>query len=214
MCVYAWNSHRPLHSQAKIIISVDLSVWSESSQFGKCTQEGTESDCIVTPDGNLLWIIRRDISRKSQPGSALYLIDKNGQVIDQTITRIKFDSPLFISYHKNLFLVSRSQLRFKGNYLIGFRLLPKVLKTMLSLVLYWLTQKTTTLWQVDSTTLSLSKIFDLPSQGDTGYCGYVDRGPGKLEIYNYSTVLEAKNASWRKGQKAAASIYRYGISVF
>ena len=211
MCVYKWSTKKPWYSKCRIIASQDGRAWNNRSTYGQLQEEGVESDCIPLSDNRLLWIIRNDYGIRNPAGSVLTVIDAQGQTIRKRFDKRKFDAPLLIPINKKVYLVSRSQKAFKGNYNVGTKFLPKLLKTGIYLSLYWLTPKTTSLWEIDPTTLDVNKVTDLPSQGDTGYCSSVETGNKEMVIYNYSSNIEGKKMSWRKGQSRPTSIYRYTV---
>lgn len=211
MCVYRWSTKKPWFSQCRIIASDDGISWHDRSKFGTLREEGVESDCISLSGNRLLWVIRNDYGIRNPAGSVLLVVNKKGQTIAKRFDKRKFDAPLLVSIDKAICMVSRSQKSFKGNYNVGIKLLPKLLKTGMYLSLYWLTPKTTSLWEINPATLEVQKVTDLPSQGDTGYCSFVDTGKKEKLIYNYSSNIEGKQMNWRKGQGRPTSIYQYAV---
>jgi len=213
MCVYSQRMRPPFHSVCRIVTSTDGLLWNEKSLFGELVEEGTESDCIVIGKNKLLWIIRNDFGLNHKAGSYIKIIQRNGTVLSCRYDKRKYDAPLLLSIQEDIYLLSRSQESFHGNYNTGIPLLPKAILNSLYLVLYWLTPKTTSLWKIDIESLEIIKCLDLPSQGDTGYCSFVENKNGEKYIYNYSSDLSKHPTSWRRGQTKPTSIYKYLLEV-
>jgi len=213
MCIYKWNTINPFTSESRIVISNDGENWSENTPYGKLIQEGTEADCIITENQELLWIIRHDFSKKYHVGSSIYLINLDGIILKSKSDMRKFDSPLLFKNRSQLFVIARSQASYKGNYDIGPTLTPKILKNIINPTVYWLTKKGTSIWKVDERSLSITKQIDLPSQGDTGYCAIVLQLENSITIYNYSSPIDSKVASWRKSQGLPTTILKYIIRI-
>ena len=213
MCVYKWNTNRPFLSESRILTSTDGINWSENTPYGSLVKEGTEADCIITNDKELLWIIRHDFSKIADTGSSIYLVNADGAISKCIEDKRKFDSPLLFQKYGQLFLIARSQMNFKGKYNIGSPRIPKMVKNIINPSVYWLTKKGTSIWEIDEKSLSISKQIDLPSHGDTGYCSIIARAENSLEIYNYSSLINSKTVSWRKGQGSPTTIYKYTLNL-
>ncbi len=208
LCLYVKNNTGPV----KYIVQIDKQFRQNklSSVFEKLNEEGTESDLYPLPKKRYLLIIRLDQSNYSHHGSKIIVLDSEGKVLKKEIDRRKFDSPLIFQYRRKYLLLSRQQLSLNGYYGWGEKHVPKIAKNLLYQVTYWLTKKSTAIWSINLKSLKITKILNLPSQGDTGYCSAVVQN-NMLEVYNYSTVLNTPQKSWRKSQSLPSVIYQYKV---
>jgi len=213
MCVYKWSTKNPFNSESRIIVSADGIKWGENTPFGILVNEGTEADFIITKSNKLLWVIRNDFSKKKGAGSIICLIKPDGTLFKIKNDARKFDSPLLFKSNGQIFLIARSQISFKGKYNIFQPSFPKILKNIINHSVYWFTKKSTAIWGFDEKKLLFSKQLDLPSCGDTGYCSIIIESEKSFVIYNYSSPLNLKKLSWRKGQNLPTSIYKYMINL-
>jgi hypothetical protein len=124
----------------------------------------------------------------------------------------KYDSPLLFSYKENIYLVARRNLNKTGDYNLGISWLPKQAQTIVYELMYWLTPKRCSLWQLNKTNLEISFLTDLSSKGDTCFPA-MTQSNDELYLYNYTSPPDGPELSWLRGQLGKTSIYRVKITL-
>lgn len=81
------------------------------------------------------------------------------------------------TYEGRYFVIARRQAGFAGNYDLGLRSLPQLLRTRLFQAAYWITPKRTALWEIHPETLTIEWLADFPSRGDTAFAGIIETTP-------------------------------------
>ena len=130
----------------------------------------------------------------------------------------KYDSPLVFGQDNRVFLIGRRNLTETGYYDLGvedpsYREMSFEDQSMEYELAYWQTPKRCSLWEVDSDTLEVNFILDLPSAGDTCFASAVEAAHGQYEIYNYSSPFEDADLAWVEGQTGKTLIHRMVLSV-
>jgi hypothetical protein len=211
MTVYQeWDTHQFAGLQCAIVTSNDGIHWTNKTDYGILTSEGTESDCLPLSPTTLLWIIRNDMGKTNPVGTNIYLVDNTGHTLLQRFHKIKYDAPLLIKKQDNIYILSRLPTRFKGTFALVPRRLPRVLQNTVNVSTYIMTPKTTALSILDLPTLTLKTIATLDTFGDTGYCSYAQNGDHSY-IYTYSSDTRRPKMSWLRGQMMKTSIYKYEV---
>lgn len=199
---------RPKPTEVEIWESRDGFDWAPIAGKNRAVHiGGTETDFALLDDGRLLAVTRKE-GPQGGWGTDICLSD----VDDWTnwhfkSDRRKLDSPLMFAYEGRYYVIARRQIGFGGNYDLGLRALPKLLRTRLFQSVYWITQKRTALWEVNPETLTIEWLADFPSRGDTAFAGIIEIGLGEWLIYNYSSPLEERDRVWIDGQLSATNIY-------
>lgn len=120
-------------------------------------------------------------------------------------TKHKYDSALMFRRGDEFYVVARRNL--DGPYYKDSRLIPKSLRSKVSLVRYSATRKRTSLYRLNKEKLELEPLFDFQSIGDTAYAGIAETGPNTYLLMNYSCDIDGFDWNWIAGQLVGTNIY-------
>jgi hypothetical protein len=124
----------------------------------------------------------------------------------------KYDSPEMFVHRGQVFLLGRRHLSETGHYdqqsegtLSQRRLVNQAN--------YWQRPKRCALWKVDSQTLSVEHVLDLPTAGDTCFASVLPLAPSGYLIYDYRSTTDDLGIGWLDGQNGATEIYRTTLEL-
>ena len=78
---------------------------------------------------------------------------------------------------------------------------------------YWQRPKRCALWRVNRQTLSVERVLDLPTAGDTCFASVLPLAPSGYLIYDYRSTTDDSEIGWLDGQNAATEIYRVTLEL-
>ena len=217
MCVYTGAdttySATPEPTRVEVWTTSDGWSWSPlDSEHPVSHVGGTETDLIEAPDGGWIGVTRLE----GPEGWGTDVIRSPGGRPDDWVTRrhpFKLDSPFVFRAGADVFVIARRQLAFGGRYDLGWRRPSPPARTALYHLVYWATRKRTSLWRIDTDTLDVQRLGDLPGQGDTCFPGCVDAGDGSFTVYNYTSPLDGIDRPWLAGQLTPTQIYVVDLTV-
>jgi hypothetical protein len=173
---------------------------------------GTETDIVEAPNGGWVAVTRMegphgwgsDICRVSEPGTRNWRARRYPN---------KLDSPLLFRDGDDVFLIARRQVAFGGRYDLGWHTPDAPARTRCYQLIYWATPKRTTLWHIDTESLELTKVRDLPGRGDCCFPAIVRTSEGRYTTYDYSSPINRPNRPWFLGQLAPTTIYEIDLII-
>lgn len=199
--------------RARLWRSDDGFAWEPWIHSEALTDGTTETDFVVLPSGDLLLASRRE-SRGSGLGTLLAVVDRQGRVLASRHDRRKFDSPALFRWHGRTFLVTRRQRAFGGRVEVMPEQLPVGWRDLGDQLLYWVTPKATSLYEIDEATLQAELVADLPGCGDTAFASVVGgEDDDEVTVYNYSSPFWMTAAPWVAGQLLPTQIHRVTLSA-
>lgn len=125
-------------------------------------------------------------------------------------TRQYYASPYMFAHGGEVYLIARWNV--DGDYDKGWRWMPDPMEALAYEARHWWTKKRTALYRLDKETLTMEKVFDFPSKGDTAFPGMVRIDEDSYLMYNYSNDPEGKDYVWMTGQLGKTNIYSTVIS--
>jgi hypothetical protein len=173
---------------------------------------GTETDLVDAPGGGWIGVTRLE----GPDGWGTDVIRSPGGRADDWITRrlaAKLDSPLVFRAGDDVLCIARRQLAFGGRYDLGWRRPRAPRRTLLYHAIYWATRKRSSLWRIDTDTLDVEWLVDLPGYGDTCFPALIDDGDGRFTVYNYTSRLDGPDVPWIVGQFGHTDIYEMELQV-
>ena len=174
----------------------------------------SETDFVIQDDGSVISVCRNEAGDADGWGSKVCRATPQDPTHWQCVTDPKkYDSPLMLKSGDDIYLVARRNLTRTGNYDLGLDFLPDGVEDLLYLVYYSTQPKRCAVWEVDPGTLRVEHLLDLPSNGDTCFPGAIASGPGRFEVYNYTSSTELADIPWIVGQVLPTSIYRLELTV-
>jgi hypothetical protein len=180
---------------------------------------GSEAAFQRMDDGHAIAVIRNEAGDDDGWGSKVCrsIGGHLGKWDCQTDQR-KYDSPLLFTHDGEVFLIARRNVTETGRYQImeaGFPLsMGQVVQTWLFQAAYTQARKRCALWHVDTQSLRISFVDDLPSQGDTCFPAILPgETPDTFVVYNYSSDLNGSDLPWYAGQQGETFIYRHVLNL-
>lgn len=184
--------------------------WNDYKNLYNLNISGTETDFFEMSD-KFYFVSRVDFSSKRRSGSKIICFDKNNKSIRERNTRIKLDAPYLFGYSKRLFLLARKNVFFKGRYNLFPNFIPDQVKNFFNILIYWLTPKSLSLWEIDQVNLTVKHVLNFPVFGDTGYAVALQKSKRNFEIYTYSNE-KGKITPWFLGQLRRTQILKFLLS--
>lgn len=193
------NSH---HSNLRLFWSVDALNWqpiSAEPQIDVLSAE--EGEFIFDKQGNLFSTVRLEGT-----GSFVCQADKNSLDKWQRVrSKTKYDSALLFAYQDDVYLVSRrnidgeiDKVKHRKNEKQG---------RLNNLIRYSITKKVTALFKLNKDSLTLTHLFDFPSNGDNAYAAIAPMDEHTFLLMNYSNDIRHTKSSWIAGQLGKTYIY-------
>lgn len=199
--------------QLHFLQSQDATSWSGVASYGSVVQEGggSESDFVWLSDGRGIAVIRNEAGDEDGFGSKICEISASDPGDWSCVSDArKYDSPnVFLRGDDEVWMLARRNLTEDGAYDLGYSgdLEEQYLDYQLA---YWQERKRCTLWRVDTESLAVSPVIDLPSAGDTCFPEILpaDTNGHSFVVYNYSNDPEGEDYIWVDGQLKPTQIYR------
>lgn len=186
---------------------------------GQATVEeggGSETDWTYLDDGAVIAVTRNEAGDATGWGSKICRADADSPGDWQCVADPrKFDSPLVFRDGRAVYLVARRNVTETGNYDLFRRDLSPKEQTQLYEFEYSFAPKRCSVWRVDTDSLEVTFLVDLPSYGDTCFPSALPVGPKEYDLYNYTSPLEGDDpdVDWIVGQGLPSSIYRIRLTV-
>jgi hypothetical protein len=173
----------------------------------------SETDFVFLDDGTLIAVSRNEAGDEHTGwGSKICRAEANALGDWQCVgDNKKYDSPLMFKHANTPYIIGRRNLSDTGDYYLGHTEKTPKDQTIAYQLDYWNWPKRTSLWKVDSETLTVEFVKDFPSKGDTCFPGLLMAEPGLFEVYNYTSPLEGEDISWIDGQTGPTRIVRTGV---
>ena len=174
----------------------------------------SETDFVFLQDGSLLAVSRNEAG--DEMGWGMKICRAAAEDLGEwecVADPKKYDSPLLFRHRDDVYLIGRRNLTGTGDYDLYYRHLPFFLQTLAYELDYWFRPKRCALWRVDSQTLSVEHMLDLPSCGDTCFPATVPLGGGRYLIYNYTSPLDGTDPFWLQGQLGPTHIYSVVLTI-
>jgi hypothetical protein len=185
-----------------------------SGQAAVQTGGGSETDWAFLDDGSLVAVTRNEAGDTFGWGSKICRASA-GSLGDWTCAADprKYDSPLVFRHGADVYLLARRNVTETGDYDLGLDEYEPGEQTRRYLLDYSQRPKRCALWKVDPTSLGVSHIVDLPSQGDTCFPGLIEGAlPDTYVVYNYSSPLDGEDLPWITAQTGPTNIYRLELT--
>ncbi|MCZ7582789.1 MAG: hypothetical protein M5R36_05330 [Deltaproteobacteria bacterium] len=174
----------------------------------------SETDFVFLDDGSLRAVSRNEAGDENGFGTKICRADADDlgdwQCVDDPR---KFDSPLLFRHGNDVYLIGRRNLTETGHYDLGRFDLPFPMRHLYYELDYWFRKKRCSLWRMDTDTLDIDFVLDLPSRGDTCFPGLLDEGGGVYSVYNYTSALEGPDPVWLRGQIDPTFVYRVNLEL-
>jgi hypothetical protein len=175
----------------------------------------SETDLVTLDDGSLVAVSRNELGDALGWGMKICRADAATPgdwhcVADPK----KYDSPLLFRHGSDVYLIGRRQVTATGNYDLFLRDLSPAEQTRAYELDYWQTPKRCALWRVDTATLAVAHVLDLPSSGDTCFAGLVELGDGRYLVYDYTSPLDADlDRTWMNAQFGPTEIHYLTLAL-
>lgn len=174
----------------------------------------SETDFAILDDGTIVAVSRVEAADPMGWGSKICRAEADAPGDWQCVMDTKkYDSPLVFRHNDEVWLIGRRNLNGSGDYDLGWDWYAPEVQSLLYELDYWTHLKRCALWRVDSETLAVEWLTDLPSRGDTCFPAMVDEGGGDYTIYNYTNALEGPDLVWVKGQLSPTIINRVTLHL-
>ena len=164
-------------------------------------------------EGNLYGVGRNEDGDTTGFGTQLFTA-KASQLSKWTHLKqslpVRYDSPRMFRHQGRVYLLSRHASR---PFDRGMDFLPFNVRRWLYLGLYSLNTIRTALFELNTKTLALERITDLPSAGDNSFPSVVAMEANRFLVANYSSPLVHADWSWIRGQKSDEGTQIYGIDL-
>lgn len=173
---------------------------------------GSETDIGILADGTIIGVMRNELGDEQGFGSKICRSHLDTPAVwECEADPRKYDSPLVFVFDERVFLIARRNVTSTGWYDLGRTDLSPREQYFEYQTTYWAQPKRCSLWEVDTETLEVSRLLDLPSAGDTCFPGMVPYGTeDAFLIYNYSSDLTGDlDISWLQGQTSPTNIYSH-----
>jgi hypothetical protein len=175
------------------------------------TGGGSETDFVLTDDGDLLAVVRNEAGDETGWGSKICRASR-GNISAWTCVHDpkKYDSPAMFWYDGEAYLVARRNVTPDGRYDLGHRDERAGVQSVRYQLDYINHRKRCALWRYVQDEDRIAFMMDLPSRGDTCFPAVVPHtSVGDFAIYNYSSPIDGEDFVWRDGQRNPTFIYRY-----
>ncbi|MEE2788360.1 MAG: hypothetical protein VX589_13540 [Myxococcota bacterium] len=194
--------------------STDGREWRNVSALGSVIMVGGVSETAFTflSDGDVITVGRNEggaeggfgarICRASAPEYRHWRCENDPR---------KYDSPLILRHGQSVFLVGRRNVTDTGHYDQGGEG-DLVERRWLNQAAYWNTPKRCSIWAVDTDSLSVTFVMDLPTAGDTCFASIVPDGRNDYILYDYRSTTDDMDIGWVVGQSGPTEIYRVRLS--
>lgn len=173
------------------------------------TGGGSETDFAFEHNGRLVAVIRNEAGDKEGFGSLICRAESDALLEwECNHDRRKYDSPLVFEQGGLIWLIARRNVTDDGYFDLQYDDLDFDAQFYAYSLAYWQEPKRCSLWTVNSDSLTVNHILDLPSRGDTCFASILPVGPDQYDLYNYSSDPEGPDLSWLEGQMGQTNIYR------
>jgi hypothetical protein len=179
------------------------------------TGGSSETDAVVLADGTLIGVSRNEAGDSNGFGMKICRAESNA-LGDWTCVadKKKYDSPLVFEYAGRVFLIGRRNVTETGHYDLDQTELSFEQQSTVNQLDYSGQPKRCSLWTIDTTSLNVSFVLDLPSAGDTCFPEIIELGSGRFIVFNYTSLLgQTEDPSWSTGQFEPTHIYHSVITV-
>ncbi len=200
--------------EVKWLTSTDGRTWAPVAGDGTVeVGGGSETDWVFLDDGGVLAVTRNEAGDETGWGSKICRSSGRDPAAWACVNDPrKYDSPLMFREGGRNWLIGRRNVTDDGHYDLGRRDLSFAQQTLFYEAEYWNQPKRCSLWEVDSDTLIVTWVLDLPSQGDTCFPSALDEGEGRWRVTNYSSPIDGDDPVWHEGQLGPTHVYRQLIT--
>ncbi len=170
---------------------------------------GSETDLAFTPDGAAIAVVRNEGGDQDGWGSKICRAEPEDLAAWTCNADLrKYDSPLVFEHAGRIWLIGRRNVTESGAYDLELRELDHAAQSINYQAAYWNEPKRCSLWEVDSSSLTVELVLDLPSRGDTCFASILSLGGDRFEVWNYSSPVDGPDVSWLTGQTGETYIYK------
>lgn len=190
-------------SDLRLLVSDDGLTFTRAFPDAQVNELGAEeADFGFDEAGNLVAVVRQEV----RCGSMVCTASKEDlSHWECTFSPYKVDSALLFRHGGTFYVIGRRNVA--GPCDRGLSFLPGKLNYALSMAMYSLTRKRTTLYRVDIENKRMVPLFDFPSCGDTAFAGIVPLDEYSYYVVNYSTDIAGRDWPWLAGQFIGANLY-------
>jgi hypothetical protein len=217
MCIYkgadTTYSAAPEPTRVEVWTTTDGWTWAPLDPAHPVSHVGgTETDLVESPSGGWIGVTRLE----GPEGWGTDVIRSPGGRPDDWETRrfpLKLDSPLVFRSGDEVLVVARRQVAHGGHYDLGWSRPAPSPRTALYHRTYSMSRKRTALWRIDTDTLDVHHIVDLPGHGDTCFPGLVRNDDRGFTVYNYTSPLDGPDRTWFRSQFGQTEIYAVDLRI-